>query len=604
MVTKDQGEVDARRAQPTSQADGMAATATAQAGAEAGGGLSSLLGAGPFLEAVIEHIPAVVFVKDATDSRFILLNRAGEEFLGVKREAIIGRTDHDVSPKDEADRFVARDHEVLKSRQVEIFEEEPVHTPHNGLRFLRTRMIVICDDQDQPQYLLGISEDVTDQKLKSERIRHMAHHDGLTDLANRALFRQRLDAAMAEYRCTRRGVVLFFIDLDGFKRLNDTLGHPTGDAVLRLLAERIRRCAHDGDTVARLGGDEFAIIHPVLPTSKSPTAMATELVRSIARPYDVGGSQLTLTASVGVSVAGEDCQDPDRMLKNADVALYRAKTDGRNAFRFYDSSMDNYLEAKRDLERAVRNALARGEFEVHYQPTVDVRSERTCGYEALIRWRHREKGLLPPSEFIGIAEEVGFIVPLGEWVLRKACDDAASWPPYMRLAVNVSPAQCSAALTQTVMNALAASRLPPDRLELEITESALLQDNDVTLATLHQLRKLGVKIAMDDFGTGYSSLSYLRSFPFDKIKIDKSFVKDVLVHPESLVIVRAVAGLGLSFGVPTTAEGVETREQFGQIREAGCTQCQGYLFGRAIPNAEVMRELHQRRQAIRTPGYA
>jgi predicted signal transduction protein with EAL and GGDEF domain len=332
--------------------------------------------------------------------------------------------------------------------------------------------------------------------------------------------------------------------------------------------------------------------------------MAAEIVRSIARPYDVGGSQLTLTASVGVSVAGEDCQEPDRMLKNADVALYRAKTDGRNAFRFYDASMDNYLEAKRDLERAVRNALARGEFEVHYQPIVDVRSERTCGYEALLRWRHREKGLLPPSEFIGIAEGVGFIVPLGEWVLRKACDDAANWPPYMRLAVNISPAQCRAALTQTVMNALATSRLPPDRLELEITESALLQDNNVTLSTLHQLRKLGVKIAMDDFGTGYSSLSYLRSFPFDKIKIDKSFVKDVLVHPESLVIVRAVAGLGLSFGVPTTAEGVETREQFEQIREAGCTQCQGYMFGRAIPNAEVMRLLHQRRQAIQRPGDA
>jgi diguanylate cyclase (GGDEF)-like protein/PAS domain S-box-containing protein len=594
--------------QPTGQSASLPGdTATAPAThvrAEASDGLSSLLGAGQFLEAVIEHIPAVVFVKDARDFRFILLNCAGEEFLGVKREAIIGRTDHDVFPRDEADRFVARDRVVLKSRQVEIIEEEPVHTPHNGLRFLRTRMIVVCDDREQPQYLLGISEDVTDQKLKSERIRHMAHHDGLTDLANRALFRQRLDAAMAEYRCSRRGVVLLFIDLDGFKRLNDTLGHPTGDAVLRLLAERLRRCAHDGDTVARLGGDEFAIVHPVLPTSKSPTAMAAELVRSIARPYDVGGSQLTLTASVGVSVAGEDCQEPDRMLKNADVALYRAKTDGRNAFRFYDASMDNHLEAKRDLERAVRNALARGEFEVHYQPIVDVRSERTCGYEALLRWRHRERGLLPPSEFIGIAEEVGFIVPLGEWVLRKACDDAADWPPYMRLAVNISPAQCSAALTQTVMSALAASRLPPDRLELEITESALLQDNNVTLSTLHQLRKLGVKIAMDDFGTGYSSLSYLRSFPFDKIKIDKSFVKEVLVHPESLVIVRAVAGLGLSFGVPTTAEGVETREQFEQIREAGCTQCQGYLFGRAIPNAEVMRLIQQRRQAIRKPGYA
>jgi predicted signal transduction protein with EAL and GGDEF domain len=332
--------------------------------------------------------------------------------------------------------------------------------------------------------------------------------------------------------------------------------------------------------------------------------MAAELVRSIARPYDVGGSQLTLTASVGVSVAGEDCEEPDRMLKNADVALYRAKTDGRNAFRFYDPSMDNHLEAKRDLERAVRNALARGEFEVHYQPIVEVRSERTCGFEALTRWRHRERGLLPPSEFIGIAEEVGFIIPLGEWVLRKACDDAAEWPAYTRLAVNISPAQCNAALTQTVFNALAASRLQPERLELEITESALLQDNSATLSTLHQLRKLGVKIAMDDFGTGYSSLSYLRSFPFDKIKIDKSFVKDVLVHPESLSIVRAVAGLGLSFGVPTTAEGVETRAQFEQIRDAGCTQCQGYLFGRATPNAEIVRAFRERRQAIRKPGYA
>ena len=586
------------------QQDRPAPTATTQSEAETGQGLGALLGAGKFLDAVIEHIPAVVFVKDARDLRFILLNRAGEEFLGVSRQAVIGKTDHEVFPKEEADRFVARDREVLHSRRVEIIEAEPVHTPHNGLRFLRTRMIVIRDQNGQPQYLLGVSEDVTDQKLKTERIRHMAHHDGLTDLANRALFRQRLDAVMAEFRSTRRGVVLFFIDLDGFKRLNDTLGHPTGDAVLRMLAERLRRCAHQGDTVARLGGDEFAILHPVGPASKSPTALASELVRSIARPYDVGGNQLTLTASIGVSIANDGCSEADRMLKNADVALYRAKTDGRNAFRFYDPSMDNHLEAKRDLERAVRDALARGEFEVHYQPVVDVRSERTVGFEALVRWRHREKGLLPPSEFIGIAEEMGFIVPLGEWVLRKACGDAADWPPYTRLAVNVSPAQCTPALTQTVLNALAASRLPPDRLELEITETALLHDNNVTLSVLHQLRKLGVRIAMDDFGTGYSSLSYLRSFPFDKIKIDKSFVKDVLVHPESLVIVRAVAGLGKSFGVPTTAEGVETREQFEQIREAGCTQCQGYYFGRAIPNAEVMRALHQRRQLIRKPGYA
>jgi len=566
--------------------------------------LRSLLGTETFLDTVVETIPAVLFVKDATDLRFILLNRAGEDFLGVSRAAIIGKTDHDFFPKEEADRFVARDRQVLESGRVEIIDEEPVHTPHNGLRFLRTKMIAIYDDNERPRYLLGISEDITDQKLKTERIRHMAHHDGLTDLANRALFRQHLDGAMAEFRRTRCGAALFFIDLDGFKSINDTLGHPTGDALLRMLADRLRRCTDKGDTVARLGGDEFAVLHPVLPASKTAAALAKELVETIARPYDVGGSRLTLTASIGISVADDECQEPDRMLKNADVALYRAKTDGRNAFRFYDSSMDDHLEVKRALERAIRNALARGEFEPHYQPIVDARSERTCGFEALLRWRHPERGLLPPSEFIAIAEEVGFIVQLGEWVLRKACDDAASWPPYISLAVNISPAQCNAALTQTVLNALAASRLPPERLELEITESALLQENSTTLAALHQLRSLGVRIAMDDFGTGYSSLSYLRSFPFDKIKIDKSFVKDVLVHPDSLAIVRAVAGLGVSFGVPTVAEGVETAEQLEQVRLAGCTQCQGYYFGKAMPNEEVQRLLHQRRKRVRKPGYA
>jgi len=566
--------------------------------------LRSLLGTETFLDTVVETIPAVLFVKDATDLRFILLNRAGEDFLGVSRAAIIGKTDHDFFPKEEAYRFVARDRQVLESGRVEIIDEEPVHTPHNGLRFLRTKMIAIYDDNERPRYLLGISEDITDQKLKTERIRHMAHHDGLTDLANRALFRQHLDGAMAEFRRTRCGAALFFIDLDGFKSINDTLGHPTGDALLRMLADRLRRCTDKGDTVARLGGDEFAVLHPVLPASKTAAALAKELVETIARPYDVGGSRLTLTASIGISVADDECQEPDRMLKNADVALYRAKTDGRNAFRFYDSSMDDHLEVKRALERAIRNALARGEFEPHYQPIVDARSERTCGFEALLRWRHPERGLLPPSEFIAIAEEVGFIVQLGEWVLRKACDDAASWPPYISLAVNISPAQCNAALTQTVLNALAASRLPPERLELEITESALLQENSTTLAALHQLRSLGVRIAMDDFGTGYSSLSYLRSFPFDKIKIDKSFVKDVLVHPDSLAIVRAVAGLGVSFGVPTVAEGVETAEQLEQVRLAGCTQCQGYYFGKAMPNEEVQRLLHQRRKRVRKPGYA
>jgi diguanylate cyclase (GGDEF)-like protein/PAS domain S-box-containing protein len=567
--------------------------------------LRSLLGPNEgFLPTVVENMPAVVFVKDSTTGRFLLLNRAGEEFLGVSREAILGKTDHDFFPKDEADRFIARDRRALESRQLQIVEEEPVHTPHNGVRCLRTRIIAVRDSADRPQYLLGISEDITEQKVAVERIRYMAHHDGLTNLANRALFRQQLDAALAEFRRTGRRATLYFFDLDGFKKINDTLGHPTGDALLRMLADRLRQCAGDGDTVARLGGDEFAILHPASPLAKDEQALARELVQRISKPYDVGGNRLTVTASIGVSRAGEACTDSDRMLRNADVALYRAKADGRNAFRFYDPSMDHHLEEKRALELSVRNALARGQFEVHYQPFVTVQSERICGFEALVRWRHPERGLLPPSEFIHVAEEAGFIGALGEWVLRKACEDAAAWPVYIGLAVNISPSQCTPALTQTVINALAASRLTPGQLELEITETALLQDSSTTVSVLHQLRALGVKISMDDFGTGYSSLSYLRSFPFDKIKIDKSFVKDVLTDGDCLAIVRAVASLGTSFGVPTTAEGVETAEQFEQVRNAGCTQCQGYYFGRPMPLEDVQRLLHRRRANIRKPGYA
>ena len=565
---------------------------------------SPLGGSEAFLTSMVENMPAVVFAKDSATGRFVLLNRAGEEFLGVPRAAIIGKTDHDFFPKEEADRFIARDRRALQSRQPQVVEEEPVHTPHNGIRCLRTRIIAVRDSADRPLYLLGISEDITEQKLVGERMKYMAHHDGLTSLANRALFRQQLDAAMAEFRRSGHRVALYFFDLDGFKKINDTLGHPIGDALLRMLADRLRQCAGDGDTVARLGGDEFAILHAAGRNAKDERALARELVQRIAKPYDVGGNRLSVTASIGISASGEACTDSDRMLRNADVALYRAKGDGRNAFRFYDPSMDHHLEEKRARELAVRNALARGEFQVHYQPFVSVINERICGFEALLRWQHPERGLLPPSEVIPIAEEAGFIGPLGEWVLRKACADAATWPVYIGLAVNISPSQCAPALTQTVMSALAASRLSPGQLELEITESALLQDSSTTVSVLHQLRGLGIKISMDDFGTGYSSLSYLRSFPFDKIKIDKSFVQDLLTDGDSLAIVRAVAGLGASFGVPTTAEGVETVEQFEKVRDAGCTHVQGYYFGRSMPLEQVHQVLYKRRADIRKPGKA
>ncbi len=557
-----------------------------------------------FLASVIENMPTVVFVKDARTGRFILINRAGEDLLGLPRSAIIGMTDHDLFAKEEAERFVARDRRAMQSGEPQVIDEEPIHTPHNGIRCLRTRVIAVRDTDGHPHLLLGISEDITEQKVAGERMRYMAHHDGLTSLANRALFRQQLDAAMSEFRRTGRKVTLFFFDLDGFKKINDTLGHPTGDALLRMLADRLRKCAGEGDIVARLGGDEFAIVHPASPAAKDDTALAGEIVQRVSKPYDIGGHRLTVTASVGISQSSEICSDSERMLRNSDVALYRAKEGGRNSFRFYDPSMDRHLEEKRARELAIRNALGRGEFEVHYQPFVGVSNQRICGLEALLRWRHPEEGLLPPSDFIPVAEEAGLISTLGEWVLRKACADAAQWPVYIGLAVNISPSQCTPALAQTVMSALASSRLSPGQLELEITESALLHDTSTTVSVLHQLRGLGVKIAMDDFGTGYSSLSYLRSFPFDKIKIDKSFVQDLLTDSDSLSIVRAVAGLGASFGVSTTAEGVETAEQFEQVRAAGCTYVQGFYFGRPVPIDEVFRALRERRAAIRKPGYA
>ena len=383
-------------------AKGSAAAAGEAAIVDAGAGQipaqrrSALGQSEAFLTSMVENMPAVVFAKDAATGRFILLNRAGEEFLGVPRAAIIGKTDRDFFPKEEADRFIARDGRALQSRQPQVVEEEPVRTPHNGMRCLRTRIIAVRDSADRPLYLLGISEDITEQKLAGERIKYMAHHDGLTSLANRALFRQQLDAAMAEFRRSGRRVALYFFDLDGFKKINDTLGHPIGDALLRMLADRLRQCAGDGDTVARLGGDEFAILHCAGPNTKDETALARELVQRICKPYDVGGNRLNVTASIGISASGEACSDSDRLLRNADVALYRAKGDGRNAFRFYDPSMDHHLEEKRARELAIRNALARGEFEVHYQPFVSVVNERICGFEALLRWQHPERGLLPP----------------------------------------------------------------------------------------------------------------------------------------------------------------------------------------------------------------
>jgi diguanylate cyclase (GGDEF)-like protein len=431
-------------------------------------------------------------------------------------------------------------------------------------------------------------EDITEWEQAQRQISHMARHDALTNLPNRTLFRERLERGL---HLAKRGdqLSVLCLDLDHFKDINDSLGHPVGDALLKEVARRLDECASDDDTVARLGGDEFAVVQfrrGSDPTA--PSALASRLVESVSAPYDIAGHQLVIGASIGISLAPNDGENPDQLLKNADLALYRAKADGRGTYRFFEAGMDARAQARRLLELDLRAAVRREEFEVYYQPIVDIEGNRTVAFEALVRWNHPERGRIAPSDFIPLAEETGLIVRLGEWVLRRACADAAGWSAPIVLAVNLSPVQFkSPSLTATVMAALEASGLPAGRLELEITESVLLQNTEATLETLHELRAQGVRISLDDFGTGYSSLSYLRSFPFDKIKIDRSFVQELASRDDSMAIVRAVAGLGHSLGIVTTAEGVETREQLDLLRREGCTQAQGYLFSRPRPAAEV-----------------
>jgi diguanylate cyclase (GGDEF)-like protein len=437
-------------------------------------------------------------------------------------------------------------------------------------------------------------EDITQWQRAQARIAHMAGHDALTDLPNRTLFHQELRHALKR---TKRAqlVAVLCLDLDHFKDVNDTLGHPIGDELLKAVARRLSDSVREGDTVARLGGDEFAIVQAGTEVdAQSPAALAARLVEKISAPYEIQGHQIIIGTSIGISLAPHDSSDPDQLLKNADMALYRAKSDGRGGFRFFEEAMDAKARSRRLLELDLRAALSRHELELYYQPITDVKSGIVTGFEALVRWNHPARGLISPLEFIPLAEETGLIIPIGDWVLAQACKEAMAWPDGTRVAVNLSAVQFkSRHLTETILAALSDSGLPADRLELEITETVLLRDSEATLAVLHKLREHGVRISMDDFGTGYSSLSYLRSFPFDKIKIDKSFIQELASRSESMAIVRAVTGLGKSLGIPTTAEGVETLEQLAILKSEGCTEIQGYLISPPRPSADVAEILRQ-----------
>jgi diguanylate cyclase (GGDEF)-like protein len=446
-------------------------------------------------------------------------------------------------------------------------------------------------------------EDITEQRQSEVKIEYMAHHDSLTDLANRVLLNERLEQALGHRIHREEIVAVHHLDLDQFKAVNDTFGHLAGDKLLKIVAGRLRGLVRDTDTIARMGGDEFVIVQGPIRDPAEATSLAQRIIALISEPYDIDGHQAIIGASIGIAVGPSDGLRPDKLLRNADLALYRAKGDGRGTFRFFEPAMDQQMQARRIMEQDLRKALAAGEFELHYQPVVNLASNEISGFEALIRWNHPEKGIVAPATFIPLAEEIGFIVPIGEWVIRQACTTAAKWPGDLHVAVNISAVQFrSPGLMQVIVGALAASGLQPTRLEIEITESVLLQNKETTLELLHQLRALGVRIAMDDFGTGYSSLTYLQCFPFDKIKIDRSFVKDITENTGSLNIVRAVAALANGMGMTATAEGVETSEQLDKITSEGCTEMQGYLFSKPLPAGEIERLFLSGREPRKAPG--
>jgi diguanylate cyclase (GGDEF)-like protein len=433
-------------------------------------------------------------------------------------------------------------------------------------------------------------EDITERKRAEAQTVFFARHDALTGIANRFQLLETIDEKLTQLRNNGSSFTIFTFDLDLFKGVNDSLGHPTGDALLKEVAERLRTCELDQvDAIARLGGDEFVIVQNAPQKQReSAIILGTRLIEVIGAPYNIDGNQIIIGASIGIALAPQDGDSANELLKNADLALYRVKSEGRNGYRLFEPEMNDEAQSRHALQADLRAALAHGEFELHYQTLFDARTGAPCGAEALVRWRHPIRGLVPPSQFIQLTEEIGLIAPLGEWILQEACRAAVKWPSNIKLAVNLSPAQFrSHNLVDVVASTLSSTGLSPERLELEITESVLLQKNANNLTVLYQLKSLGLSIVLDDFGTGYSSLSYLRMFPFDKIKIDKSFVSELSTRADCAAIVCAVVGLGRGLNIVTTAEGVETDEQLRLLRAAGVSQVQGFLLSRPKPEAGI-----------------
>ncbi|WLA63461.1 putative bifunctional diguanylate cyclase/phosphodiesterase [Bradyrhizobium diazoefficiens] len=533
-----------------------------------------------FLDTIVENIPIAVFAKCAKDSRYILLNRAGEDYYGLPREQMLGRTPEEIFPADVARVVNEQDRRVVDTGEPMFLEGHLLEVGVNGHdRVVNSRKLLIRDGNGTPQYVIGVIEDVTEQLASQARISHLAHHDALTDLPNRSAFNAELDERLELAQEALTSFAVLSLDLDRFKEVNDVFGHPVGDMLMRAAADRLAAEA-DGAFVARIGGDEFMILMPDNARREDMLTLAERLVEVIGKELEIDDYLSQVGVSVGIAVYPDDGVDAATLLANADSALYRAKREGRARVRFFESETDQELRDRRLLQHDLRQALEQNQFLVHFQPQARMDGE-VIGFEALLRWNHSTRGFVPPDRFIPLAEENGLIVQIGEWVLREACREAASWPRPLQVAVNLSPVQVQAGdLERSIHQILLETGLAPTRLEVEPTEGVLIGDFTRALNLLRRLKALGIRIAMDDFGTGYSSLSYLQSFPFDKIKIDRSFISNLEATPQSAEIVRAVLSLAHALNIPVIAEGVETEAQRAFLTREACEEMQGYLVGR------------------------
>jgi diguanylate cyclase (GGDEF)-like protein/PAS domain S-box-containing protein len=537
-----------------------------------------------FLELVVDNIPVSLIVERVSDGKYLLANRSAETILNRRREDATGLTAADIFNPREAKLIIGRDEAAIKKRGL-LTEEHPISTK-DGLRLFLTRRMTVLDDSGKPQYLIKTHEDVTDRRQTESRMAHMAYHDGLTDLPNRAAFLQALAQMIEACEGTGEEFAVLCVDLDGLKEVNDVFGHATGDKLLIEVARRIQTSARGG-VVARLSGDEFGLIID----GKQPSAgkaLAEQLAEVLANEFQIDGKMVRTGVTTGISVFPHNGADAASLLANAGAALFRAKAKSRGSISVYEPEMDQQIRDRRVLHQELSVAIKNGELSLYYQPQAmsrqTVASSEVIGFEALARWVHPVRGFVSPGDFIPLAEESGLIVEMGEWILREACREAASWPKPLQIAVNLSPAQfMHGDLVGLVHSILLETGLAPGRLELEITEGVLIEDFDRGLALLRRLKALGVRVSMDDFGSGYSSLSYLQAFPFDKIKIDRTFVINLGRNPQSAAIVRAVIGLCHGLEMSIVAEGVETQEQLGFLADEGCDAVQGYFLGKPLP---------------------